>query len=93
MSDFELKGDSMKVFENMFEDLEDMCDQFHISSDDLMGAVIHAAIYRYEAYDGSAYVLFEKEDKLYSVTACHCSCYGLEEQWKPEEETWENILH
>ncbi|MCY7911158.1 hypothetical protein MOB65_20090 [Bacillus inaquosorum] len=36
-------------------------------------------------WDGAAFVLFEKEGKLYEVSGKHCSCYGLEGQWEPEE--------
>ena len=31
--------------------------------------------------------LFERDGKLYEVFGGHCSCYGLEDQWKPEETT------
>lgn len=43
------------------------------------------ASYGYENYSGDAWVLFEKEGKLYEVKGGHCSCYGLEGQWEPEE--------
>lgn len=46
------------------------------------------AEYAAEAYGGSAFVLFERDGKLYEVNAGHCSCYGLEGQWSPEETTW-----
>ena len=46
------------------------------------------ADYTYEDYSGSAYVLFERAGKLYEVVGSHCSCFGLEGQWKPEETTW-----
>lgn len=36
-------------------------------------------------YEGYAYVLFEQDGKLYEVHGSHCSCYGLEDQWGPEE--------
>lgn len=36
-------------------------------------------------YTGDAWVLFEKDGKLYEVNGSHCSCHGLEEQWCPEE--------
>ena len=36
-------------------------------------------------YTGDAWVLFEKNGKLYEINAGHCSCYGLEGQWEPEE--------
>jgi len=43
------------------------------------------AEYTYEDYEGYAFVLFEKDGKLYEVHGSHCSCYGLENQWEPEE--------
>jgi len=36
-------------------------------------------------YEGNAFVLFEKDGRLYEVNAGHCSCSGLEGQWDPEE--------
>lgn len=49
------------------------------------------ASYTYVCYDGSAFVLFEKDGKLYEVNGSHCSCYGLEGQWEPEETSLESI--
>lgn len=58
------------------------------------------ASYTYEDYSGNAFVLFEKEGKLYEVNGCHCSCFGLEQadrggsansQWQPEETTIEEL--
>lgn len=43
------------------------------------------ASYRTGSYEGEAFVLFARGGKLYEVNASHCSCYGLEGQWKPEE--------
>lgn len=51
------------------------------------------ASYGYENYSGEAWILFEKDGKLYEVNGSHCSCYGLEGQWKPEETTLEAIEH
>ena len=42
-------------------------------------------------YSGDAFVLFEKDGKLYEVNGSHCSCYGLEGQFEPEETTLEAI--
>jgi hypothetical protein len=83
----------MKNFEDLFNDVEDICSNFGIGLDELKDAVIYAAVYSYEDYSGSAFVLFEKDGKLFSVHGSHCSCYGLEGQWSPEEESWEVILH
>lgn len=51
------------------------------------------ASYTYEDYSGDAFVLFRKGDKLYEVNGGHCSCYGLEGQWDPEETTVEALRH
>lgn len=39
-----------------------------------------------ECYDGSAFVIFERDGKLYEAHESHCSCYGLDD-WTPEETT------
>lgn len=54
---------------------------------------ILAASYRYEDYEGDAFVLFVKDGKLYEVNGSHCSCYGLEGQWSPEEVHIESLEH
>ena len=33
----------------------------------------------------------EKNGQLYEVNGGHCSCYGLEDQWHPEETNLEAI--
>jgi hypothetical protein len=54
---------------------------------------ILVASYQQGDYDGSAYVLFKQKRKLYEVHGSHCSCYGLEGQWEPEEVTLASIRH
>lgn len=49
------------------------------------------ASYTYINYNGDAFVLFEKDGKLFEVNGYHCSCYGLEGQWQPEETTLEAL--
>lgn len=43
------------------------------------------AVYEYESYNGDAFICYRENGKYYTVTGCHCSCYGLEDQWNPEE--------
>jgi hypothetical protein len=43
------------------------------------------AAYHQESYEGDAWVIYRNGDKYYTVDGGHCSCYGLEGQWKPEE--------
>jgi hypothetical protein len=51
------------------------------------------AYYGYENYEGEAFVLFEKDGELFEVNGGHCSCYGLEGQWSPEETSIEELRH
>ena len=51
------------------------------------------ASYDNEDYEGAAYVLFERGGKLWEVNGSHCSCYGLEGQWDPEETSWEFLAN
>lgn len=46
---------------------------------------IIVAVYEQGSYDGQAFVVFKgRDNEFYEVNASHCSCYGLEGQWKPE---------
>lgn len=74
-------------------ELEAMVHDFEIEMSTLEGATILLASYEYECYEGSAFVLFERDGKLYEVNGSHCSCYGLEGQWEPEETTSEALLN
>lgn len=65
--------------------VEEMANDFNIELTALDGIVVLLADYECGDYEGSAFVLFEKDGKLYEVNAGHCSCYGLEDQWNPEE--------
>lgn len=49
------------------------------------------AYYSTEGYEGEAFVFFEENGKLYEVNGSHCSCYGLENQFAPEEVTLEEL--
>ena len=49
------------------------------------------ASYGSENYSGDAWVLFEENGKLYEVNGSHCSCFGLEDQFDPEETNLEAI--
>lgn len=80
-----------KVFRGLFERDQDIIDQFSAPADALTGATVHLARYQYEDYSGSAIVIFEKDGKLFEVNGGHCSCYGLEGQWEPEETSWQAI--
>jgi hypothetical protein len=72
---------------------EAMCKDFEISPDQLNGVYIILASYSYGNWSGDAFVLFEQDGKLYEVNGTHCSCYGLEGQWNPEETNVDVLLH
>lgn len=51
------------------------------------------ASYGQANYSGDAFVLFERDMKLFEANGGHCSCYGLEGQFDPEETTLEALQH
>lgn len=69
-----------------------MCSDFQIDEKQIDDCDILLATYRYEGYEGDAFVLFRKDGKLFEVNGGHCSCYGLEGQWEPEETTIDALL-
>ena len=60
---------------------------------ELDGAEILLASYSCENYSGDAFVLFERDDKLFEVNGSHCSCFGLEGQWDESETTKAELQH
>jgi hypothetical protein len=75
-----------------FANMDDLCRNFNIDEKtDLEGADVLLASYDIDGYEGTAFVLYQQNGKLYEVNASHCSCYGLEEGWNPEETSVEAI--
>lgn len=74
-----------------FKNKTSIVEQYRAPKDALRGAVVHLAWYGYGSYEGSSLVIFEKDGKLYEVNGSHCSCYGLEGQWEPEETNWKAL--
>jgi len=75
------------------EGIEGLMRDYSIDPQDLEGVNIILADYSYQDYEGNSFVLFEKAGKLYEVNGGHCSCYGLEGQWEPEEVLLEELLN
>jgi hypothetical protein len=73
-----------------WSEIEDVIDGFEIEQSDLSEANIIIAVYE-GGYEGQAFVVFSRGDKFYEVHGSHCSCYGLEGQWKPEETSVEDL--
>ena len=73
-----------------WSDAEDVFKDFQSQQD---GEEILFATYYSQDYDGSAFVLFHKDGKLFTVQGGHCSCNGLEDQWCPVEVTRDSLMH
>lgn len=82
----------MKIYFDCFTSKEDVLREFTVNSEELEGVEILYAFYNGDPWEGMAHVIFRKNDKLYEVNGSHCSCYGLEGQWKPEETTVKALL-
>ena len=50
------------------------------------------AAYDVDGYEGYALVIFNYGRKYKIVEGSHCSCYGLEDQWKPTEHSKDEIM-
>jgi len=90
---FVMKLKGHNIFLENFDNEQDVIDSFQIDQNELNDAFILLAWYGYGDYDGSAFVLFERDGKLYEVNGGHCSCYGLEDQWSPEETSASALVH
>lgn len=93
----------MAIYKGIFEKKEDIIQEFsdydYSKDDDAQVSIdlddcnILFAWYGHGSYDGSAFVLFNRGTQLYEVNGGHCSCYGLEGQWDPEETSVEALEH
>ena len=81
------------MFLNNWSNLAEMAEDFNLEEKALNGVNVLLASYGTQDYEGSAFVLFERSGKLYEVNGDHCSCYGLEGQWEPEETSVAALLH
>jgi hypothetical protein len=66
-----------------FDDWKDIQEQFEM--DDPEPDEVLYASYEREYYEGWSNVVYRIGDKFYKNYAAHCSCYGLEGQWEPED--------
>ncbi len=80
------------IFIENFKSVDDIIREYEAPADALEGAEVLLAWYGYGSYEGDSLVIFRKEGKLFEVNASHCSCYGLEGRWEPEETTPEALL-
>jgi hypothetical protein len=84
--DWDAKDDDASQLVAMYED-------FKVAGEPDLPTLdqIIIAEYTYESYEGSVFVLFERDGQLYEVNGSHCSCNGIEGQWSPEATTWEAL--
>ena len=84
-------ADEYKVYYGEFESREDVEREFDVTL--AADVVIRFARYDAPSYEGYAMIVYEQGDKVYEVHGSHCSCFGLEGQWTPEETSWEALKH
>jgi hypothetical protein len=81
---------SKENYQDIFSDWFDV--QVAFRTDESEPERVIFAQYDVDGYDGSAWVIYRNGDKIYAVSGGHCSCYGLEGQWDPEEYTAEQFV-
>lgn len=81
-----------EIYLNGFDDEADVLRRYEAPAAALKDATVLFAWYEYENYEGASLVVFQKDGKLWEVNGGHCSCYGLEGQWKPEETSIEALV-
>lgn len=70
---------------------EEIAAEFEFDIDILKDCDIICGDYNRDGYEGDHFVLFTENGKLYWNFGSHCSCYGLEGQWGPEEVTIQEL--
>lgn len=81
------------MFYGLFGNAEDVFSNFEVSPAEREGVHFIYAQYECESYEGAAGGLFIRDGRFYLFTGSHCSCYGLEGQWDPEEITLAAMRH
>ena len=78
-----------EIYFGGFDSKKNIANQFEVELGDDIKILI--ATYDCGDYDGSAFIIFKQNGKYYEVNASHCSCYGLEGQWMPEEISFKEL--
>lgn len=78
------------VYEDIFDSWEDVQREFRTDYPEPEKVIF--ARYTYEDYSGAATVVFKNEGAFFVVSGSHCSCYGLEDQFDPEEYETADLL-
>lgn len=77
---------------NDFESWEDVLSQYAAGNEWKEACPLYAD-YEEGCYEGQSVVVFIHNGKLYFNYGSHCSCYGLESCWEPEEITLTELKH
>ena len=80
------------MYIDVFESQEDVEANFGVKLDPYV-QILLAAYFDPYGYSGEAFVLYRKGGKLFEVNGSHCSCFGLEDQWGPEETSVEALRY
>jgi hypothetical protein len=83
----------MDVYYGSFENWKDVLNEFSVEDESMNDVIPLFASYNHEGYEGDATVVYMKDQKLWLVQGSHCSCYGLENQWQPEDMPLEALEH
>lgn len=93
------EGDGNASVDDVLKDFEEYDWSDHQNKPDVRGEYAEhieliVAYYLYENYSGDAFVVYrdKRDGKVYEVKGSHCSCYGLENQWDPEEVVVKELL-
>lgn len=80
-----------EFYSNKFHSWNEIKNEFDVKYLEKPEFIIYAD-YIKEHYSGDATVVYYNNESYYLVKGSHCSCYGLENQWKPERYTYEEIF-
>lgn len=73
----------MSIYQDIFGEWKDVQEQYQMEEKEPDEVLV--AYYGYESYSGNSVVMYRNGTSYFIVEGSHCSCYGLEGQWNPEE--------
>lgn len=81
-----------QVYFEGFRSWDDVMEQFQVPEQDrpVPDQVLFAS-YDCPEYEGYAEVIYRIGERYFWASGSHCSCYGLEDQWDPEEYNREQL--
>lgn len=89
----EKEGIQMKFISDMYENVEQMLNDFEEKELILEGIELMVVIGESEMYSENLACIYKKENEFYMFKASHCSCYGFEGQWDANITSIQMIEH